>query len=85
MCGPRRGGIEWGRRCWRRRNCGCAQRSAIMVRLETAVDNAGALSFYKRRGYNVMQTIPHYYSSGVDALLLEKDLLLRIEAMSVSR
>ena len=56
-----------------------------MVRLETAVDNAGALSFYKRRGYNVMQTIPHYYSSGVDALLLEKDLLLRIEAMSVSR
>ncbi len=51
-----------------------------MVRLETAVDNAGARSFYKRRGYNVMQTIPHYYSSGVDALLLEKDLLLQVEA-----
>lgn len=56
-----------------------------VIRLETAVDNAGALSFYKRRGYNVMQTIPHYYSSGVDALLLEKDLLLQVEAASVKQ
>ena len=45
------------------------------VRLETAVDNVAALSFYKRRGFNVVTTIPRYYSSGVDALLLEKDLL----------
>jgi len=49
-----------------------------LVRLETAVDNATAISFYKRRGYNVIQTIPHYYSSGADALMLEKDLLLSI-------
>ena len=49
-----------------------------LVRLETAVDNAAALSFYKRRGYNVMRTIPHYYSSGVDALLLERNLLLPV-------
>ena len=56
-----------------------------LIRLETAVDNSAAISFYKRRGYNVMQTIPHYYSSGVDALLLEKDLLLYVEAASVSR
>ncbi len=49
-----------------------------LVRLETAVDNAAAISFYKRRGYNVIQTIPHYYSSGVDALMLEKDLLLPV-------
>ncbi len=48
------------------------------VQLETAVDNAAAISFYKRRGYNVTQTIPHYYSSGVDALMLEKDLLLPV-------
>ncbi len=51
-----------------------------LVRLETAVDNGAALSFYKRRGYNVVQTIPRYYSSGVDALLLEKDLLLPVSA-----
>ena len=61
-------------------NAQCAQ-----VRLETAVDNLAALSFYKRRGYNVMQTIPRYYSSGVDALLLEKDLLLPVEAASGTR
>jgi [ribosomal protein S18]-alanine N-acetyltransferase len=45
------------------------------VRLETAVDNISALSFYKRHGFNVVKTIPRYYSNGVDALLLEKDLL----------
>lgn len=45
------------------------------IRLETAVDNMSALAFYKRHGYSVIQTIPHYYSNGVDALLLEKNLL----------
>lgn len=45
------------------------------VRLETAVDNLSALSFYKRHGYHVIKTIPRYYSNGVDALLLEKHLL----------
>ena len=49
-----------------------------LVRLETAVDNAAAISFYKRRGYNVIQTIPHYYSSGLDALMLEKDSLFPV-------
>lgn len=45
------------------------------VRLETAVDNIAALSFYKRHGYHVIKTIPRYYSNGLNALLLEKDLL----------
>lgn len=45
------------------------------VRLETAVDNLSALAFYKRQGYDVIKVIPHYYSSGVDALLLEKNLI----------
>lgn len=45
------------------------------VRLETAVDNVSALSFYKRHEYDVIKVIPHYYSNGVDALLLEKNLL----------
>ena len=44
------------------------------IRLETAVDNIGALSFYKRHGYNAIKSIRGYYSTGVDALLLEKDL-----------
>ena len=44
------------------------------VRLETAVNNASAMSFYKRHGYDIVKVIPHYYSNGVDALLLEKNL-----------
>ena len=44
------------------------------VELETAVDNISALSFYKRHGYSVVRTHPRYYSNGVDALVLEKNL-----------
>ena len=44
------------------------------VGLETAVDNATALAFYKRHGYSVVRTWPRYYSNGVDALVLKKDL-----------
>ena len=44
------------------------------VELETGVDNVSALAFYKRHGYSVVKTIPRYYSNGVDALVLQKDL-----------
>jgi ribosomal-protein-alanine N-acetyltransferase len=45
------------------------------VILETAVDNTPALSFYKRRDYTVIKTLPRYYSNGVDAFVMKKDLL----------
>ncbi len=45
-----------------------------VVVLETAVNNVSALSFYKRHGYHVVGTSPRYYSNGVDALMLEKNL-----------
>jgi [ribosomal protein S18]-alanine N-acetyltransferase len=44
------------------------------VGLETAVDNLAALSFYKRHGYSVIRTSPRYYSNGVDALVMKKEL-----------
>ena len=45
------------------------------VFLETAVDNAAALAFYKRHRYFLVKTIPGYYATGVDAFVLKKDLL----------
>jgi ribosomal-protein-alanine N-acetyltransferase len=48
--------------------------SCNTVVLETAVDNADALAFYKRHDYSVVNTMPRYYSNGVDAFVLEKEL-----------
>jgi len=53
----------------RLRALGCS-----VVFLETAVDNAAALAFYKRHGYSIVHTIPRYYLDSVDALVLVKDL-----------
>ena len=46
------------------------------VILETAVDNASAIAFYKRHRYFLIKTIPRYYSNGVNALVLQKDLIV---------
>jgi ribosomal-protein-alanine N-acetyltransferase len=46
--------------------------SAVM--LETAVDNRGAISFYMRRGYSISHTLRRYYSNGLDALVMRKEL-----------
>ena len=42
--------------------------------LETAVDNASALAFYKRHGYSVVRVAPRYYSTGLDAFVLGKQV-----------
>lgn len=55
------------------------------VHLETAVDNGTALTFYKRHGYSVTKVVPRYYSNGVDALVLEKDLLPSAASANVQR
>jgi ribosomal-protein-alanine N-acetyltransferase len=50
------------------------------VFLETAVDNGAALAFYKRHQYFLIKTVSGYYSNGVDALVLEKELLSQAQA-----
>lgn len=60
----------------RLRSSGCRT-----VVLETAVDNSTALSFYKRHLYSVVKVSPHYYSNGVDALVLSKALELNEQAL----
>jgi len=52
------------------------QAGAATIELETAVDNAAAIQFYKRKEYFVEKTVPGYYSNHLDALVMSKDLLV---------
>ena len=71
---PRPGARGWARCCCEPAEDRMRAGGSRAVGLETAVDNVTALSFYKRHGYSVIRTWPRYYSNGVDALVLKKDL-----------
>jgi len=47
---------------------------ATVVELETAVNNAAAIQFYKRKEYFVEKTVSGYYSNHLDALVMRKEL-----------
>ena len=47
---------------------------AVAVALETAVNNAAAIRFYKQKGYFVEKTVPGYYSGQLDAFVMGKSL-----------
>ena len=48
---------------------------ALSVALETAVNNAAAIQFYKEKGYFVEKTVRGYYSNQLDALVMAKSLV----------
>lgn len=72
LAAARRGGV--GSQLLRAAEDRLKQGGSRAVGLETAVDNTEALKFYKRHGYSVFRSWPRYYSNGVDALVLRKDL-----------
>jgi len=47
---------------------------ALVVALETPVNNEAAIRFYKKKGYFVEKTVSGYYSNGLDALVMTKEL-----------
>ena len=51
------------------------QAGAVAVALETPVNNAAAILFYKKKGFFVEKTVPGYYSGHLDALVMTKDLV----------
>ena len=51
------------------------QAGATAVALETPVNNAAAIRFYKDKGYFVEKTVAGYYSNQMDALVMTKDLV----------
>lgn len=50
------------------------RQGCVAVFLETAVDNAVAIQFYKKHNYVVLKTIPRYYEGKLDALVMGKKL-----------
>jgi ribosomal-protein-alanine N-acetyltransferase len=50
------------------------KQNAFMVVLEVAVNNLGAITFYKRHKFNVARTIPRYYKDELDAFFMTKRL-----------
>jgi len=50
------------------------QAGAGAVALETPVNNAAAIRFYRQKGYFVEKTVAGYYSNQMDALVMAKEL-----------
>ena len=60
--------------CCRLRKSNCTEAGALVVALETPVNNEAAIRFYKKKGYFVEKTVSGYYSNGLDALVMTKEL-----------
>ena len=52
----------------------CRKTGACLLRLEVAVDNQGAIAFYRRLGFEETGRIPGFYLGRLDALRMELSL-----------
>ncbi len=50
------------------------ERGATSVQLETSVENAPAIAFYRKLGYRAVERISRYYLGRIDAWLMSKEL-----------
>ncbi|MEK9751965.1 MAG: GNAT family N-acetyltransferase/peptidase C39 family protein [Rhodospirillaceae bacterium] len=51
------------------------ERGWVSMRLEVRADNAAAIRFYEKEGYQKFSTYPDYYEDHMDALRMEKALV----------
>lgn len=49
-----------------------AKQGGFMLVLEVAVDNLGAIDFYKKHGYKLVKTLTNYYDGRLDGLLMSR-------------
>ena len=52
------------------------EKYCVFLRLEVDVNNATAISLYKKYGYTLIDSIPQYYANGADAIRMEKRIHL---------
>lgn len=50
------------------------RRGVMSITLEVRENNMGAISFYRRAGYDIGQSVPRYYSDGGRAIMMRKGL-----------
>jgi len=51
-----------------------ASRGVRQIELETAVDNAPAISFWQRHGFEPVGVLKNYYAHRVDAVTMTRNL-----------
>ena len=54
------------------------RRGCTQISLEVRVDNAGAIAFYKKRGYHVTANLPDYYEDGAAGYKMHRTLELSV-------
>lgn len=50
------------------------RQGVMSITLEVRENNMGAISFYRRAGYDIGQSVPRYYSDGGRAVMMNKPL-----------